>query len=1093
MKKNKRSFRFTVLKRRQTLIIFCLLAVLALPLSMRAEPFSLHQSRQQQTYLVKGRVTDQKDIPLPGVTVKPEGVNTGTATDKDGNFALWLPDNRGVLVFSFIGYKSLRQSYVAGRPLQVRLQESVEELEEVQVVAYGEQRQRDVVGAIAGIKADALKDGAGGDLVGKLQGKLAGVSVASPSGAPGYTGSITIRGHNSLSVEAGRVGSEPLWVVDGVPMYTGNDLTTGQSPLATIPSSEIERIDVLKDAASCAMYGSRAANGVILITTKSGRLNEKFRVSVSVTQSYSFCSNLPRMTVGNAERGFRLEALRNYTEAVYDYEDNSQHYIGSPEEAEDEGKHKDFFWNKGQGATLRYLQDSLNPFYNNANNWFKYIFRVRKVTDANIGFSGGSDKMAFYLGIGYYKERGALVGTGFQRASLSGNVIFKPNDRLSGRIGYSFTRTATERPDKDMDGYNPENDVMAIPEIPVQYFTTSPLMLREGSAAFDNFVNGRSFMREENESYRFRVNLNLGYKVTDGLEVKTSLSFDYLGAHRNTFLPMEMNAYKRSYSSGRDSRNLSGLNENMLVYEKNFSEDHRVRAVAGISLQMDQFNDITGYGYGNEEKIYFVSWLGSTFDPLTKDQLKEFNTDKSKSALISVFARLGYSYKNKYIIEGVFRRDGSSRFGRNTRWGTFPSVAVGYAFSEEQFMESIRHVLSAGKLRLSWGKTGKQFEDPYLAQGIYGGGAFTFQGKPTMNAMMLPNPGLTWENTYQFDAGLDLSLFNYRLKLKGDYYHRLTTDMLYYQLIAGDYSGFKLQWNNLFSISNQGIELSLDWNVVRREEGSLSIGFNIARNWNRLEKTQDDRSVVHPRSTNNISVVGKELNRIYVLDDRGFYKSQEEVPTYYRGDRKYYLGLYNQYYRKGDRKITDIDGNGFINTIRNLQDDRIDAGSPLPKAYGGINITAAYKGFDLTLNMPFSLGRHVLYGGVVSSLATVPGSQSPIFGDLRDYVFYKEGAGYYNMPRNEAAGELNNFASGLLSNVYKVNYLKLGLVSLGYTFSRKMIRFADVRIFISGENLFKISRFPGYDPELGHPVTGVYNLNAYPHSGTVNFGVNVNF
>lgn len=1046
-----------------------------------------------QDGVVKGIVKDARGVPMAGVSVRLAGTMAGVATDAEGRFTFRSPVDEGTLLVSFIGYKTGKVPFKGNVTLTILLVEDVAELDAVQVVAYGEQRVREVVGSVASLQAEALKDKAGGDLVGKLQGKLAGVSVVNPSGAPGYSGSITVRGHNSLSIERSRIGSDPLWVVDGVPVYTAVDPGTGQSPLATIPSSEIERIDVLKDAASCAMYGSRAANGVILITTKSGRLNEKFRVTAAVTRSFSFRADLPTITVGNAERRLRLDAYRNYAESVYDYTTNTQHYIGSPEEAVKQGLQKDYFWNMGRGNTVAYLQDSLNPFYNNANAWYRQLFRVRRVTDASVGFSGGSDKMAFYLGIGYYKERGALVKTGFSRASLSGNFTFKPNPKVRGRLGFTFTRTTTDRAGKDTDDYS-RGDNLTPPEIPEQFMTVSTLMLREGTPAYDYFINRYKYMREDNEAYRFRTNLSVGYEVADGLRLQANCSFDYLGTHRNTFLPMEVNAYKRSYSGGRVQRTLSALNEDMVYYEKMFRGGHRLKAMAGISFQLDQLNLMSGYAYGHEDKVYYSTWWGSVYDPATKDQLKEYNTNKTKSALVSVFARFGYNYKDKYIAEAVLRRDASSRFGRNTRWATFPSVAVGYAFTEEAFMQSLQPVLSFGKLRFSWGKTGMQFSDPYLSQGIYGSGAFTFQGKPTMTTTQPPNPDLTWEETDQYDLGLDLRFWDGRAGLVADYYYRYTDKMLYLMALGGDYSGFTQQWQNACAVSNQGIELTLDADIIRTDKFRWGISFNIARNWNRLEKSQNNQTLYNPFTSNNVSVVGKELNRLWVLDDRaGFYKKQADVPVYYSGDRALYLGGYNQYYREGDRIIRDVDGDGIINTITRLKDDRVDAGSPLPKAYGGVSMSVDYKGFDFSVSMPFSIGRHVLYGDVLASLSTTPTDLSPVFADLNDFRFYKDGTENANMPRNAMTGQLNNFAQGLYSNVYKVSYIKLGLISLGYTFSREMLRFAALRIFVSGENLFKISKFPGHDPELGDPVSGMYHISAYPQSRTVNFGLTVKF
>lgn len=1083
MEKNRQRLR----KRRFIVIFFPVFWLFLLPLWVAAaEPGNI----------IKGRVTDEKEIPMPGVTIRLDGTALGVVTDAEGNFSIVAPQEEGNLILSFVGYKTVKVAFKAGTPVRVKLEESIAALDEVQVVAYGSQSKRETIGSVGTVKSGALKDGATGDLVTKLQGQLAGVNIVQTSGAPGAQGSITVRGHNSLSIENGRIGSDPLWVVDGVPLYSTPDIRSGITPLSTIPSGDIERVDVLKDASAAALYGSRAANGVILITTKSGHFDEKFKVSVNFTQSYSFKSELPTITTGNAERLFRLEAFRNYTEAVTDYATNSQHYVGSAEESEATGMQKDYFWNAGRGRTIAYLQDSLNSFYNNNYALYNYFFQTRKVSDANVSFSAGSPTVAWHIGIGYYSEKGALVKTGFNRASLSGNFTFRPHPKVNSRLTFAFTRTGYDRVNKNEDSYS--DQVMRganSPKIPDVVMSLSPLTVPEGSEAFNYMVSSYLRLKEENESYRFRTNFNIDYEVVKGLKLQTRFAFDYLGQHRNSFSPSDYDEYKQNYTSGLDTRNLSGLNEDILSYDRWFSEKHHVKVMAGISFQLDQYNSISGYARNTgNDLIYYSVLRGSSWDAETLRQLKEYNSDKAKSGLISVFARAGYNYKNKYMVEATFRRDGSSRFGRNTRWGTFPSVAAGYTFTEEEFMQGIRHILPEGKIRMSWGKTGRQFEDPYPALGMYGNSGHAFLGQPTIQTVALPNPDLSWEETAQYDAGLDLNFFNYRLGLTVDYYHRYTDKLLYPVLIPGNYTGFGTQWQNAYAISNQGMELTLKGDIIRNDHLTWHVSVNIARNWNRLEKSDMNRTVYSPVSEYNVSIVGKEMNRIFVYDDRGgFYRDQNDVPWFYVNGQKTYLGLYRQYYREGDRKIADADHNGIISNIAGLQDDRIDAGSPLPRASGGINMSFAYKGFDLTMNMPFSLGRHILYGGEMASLATREGGNGPIFTDLGKYTFYRDGMTDYNMPRNEMAGELANFEVGLYSNVYKVHTFRMRLLSLGYTFPQKLIRFAKVRLFVSGENLFTLTNYPGPDPDLADPVTGMDALNTYPASRTINFGVNINF
>ena len=341
-------------------------------------------------YPVKGKVIDEKGIPLPGVTILLDSTSVGTVTRVDGTFSFTLQKAKGTLVFSFIGYESVKKNFASGQTLTVTLKEKVSKLDEVTVIAYGTQNKRDVIGAMSTVKASDIKDIPSPSIANLLQGRVAGMNVTNMTGAPGGGGtSITIRGFNSLSIESTRRGSEPLWVVDGVPLLSFTSPITGSNTLADIDPSTIESVQVLKDAASASIYGSRAANGVILVTTKKGGLNQSAKFSVNVSQTYSFNPKLPELTGGKAERRLRLAALNNFAQAYYNPETNTYQYVDNYYESYNEGLDYNYFWNQGYGTNVPIYQDSLNPFYNNSTNLFKYYFRTGKVTDANIQLSKG--------------------------------------------------------------------------------------------------------------------------------------------------------------------------------------------------------------------------------------------------------------------------------------------------------------------------------------------------------------------------------------------------------------------------------------------------------------------------------------------------------------------------------------------------------------------------------------------------------------------------------------------------------------------------------------------------------------------------------
>lgn len=1089
MKKTEFSSGRSVRKRRLFIIILFLLPAFAPPLPLRA---GLPQ--QPQTYLIKGSVTDAKGIPLPGVTVRLEGSRVGTASDNDGNFALRLPVREGILACSFVGYKTREVPFAAGTHLSVRMEEAMSELDEVQVVAYGKQRKDLAVTSVATVGEEALRDNTHSNLVDKLQGLLAGVDIIRPAGAPGAAGNIRIRGENSISIESGRVGSNPLYVVDGVPVEMKAGRLSGDNPLALLASSDIERVDILKDAASCALYGSRAANGVVLVTTKQGRLNQKPAVTASVSQSFSFVSALPELTTGNRERYFRMEALRNYSEAYYDAASNTYKYVESYREAYDQWLHYDYFWNQGFGRDLAIYQDSLNSFYNNSTDLFDYYFRTARVTDASLRLAGGGAAVAYNVGLGYYTEKGVLRNTGFSRVSLLSNLYLKPGERFTGNLRFYLARTAKDRAGKGKDAFNFNTSGSGIETIPEELAGTSTLLPGPGTPAFEEMLRRYDGAKEVNEGYNLRLGLDASYALLPGLEAKVSLAANYVQYNKNLALPASVDDDLLAYSSGSVERQLSLLNEDILSYAQEWDDGHTVQALAGISFQTDESNSIRGFGRGAaSDRIHYVDWGGKAFDKENNLQLKDYMSGRGKSALVSVFARVAYNYRGKYMAEAAFRRDGSSRFGRDVRWGNFPSVALGYNFTREPFMEGVRHVLPEGKLRLSYGRTGKQFEDPYLAQGVVVPGGVTFQGNQTMAYTSFPNRRLTWEKTDQYDAGLDLAFAGRKVRLEVDYYYRYTHNMLFPVRVPGDYSGLSIRYENAFAISNQGIEVGVKVDAVRNDRWVWTVALNVARNWNRLEKSQDGRDFTNPYYPNNVNVIGKPLNGIYVFDDRGIYNSQEEVPYAYIDGKKAYLGSGNLFYRPGDLMIRDADNNGVMGVYPPLQEDRVYAGSPIPVASGGIQTSLQWKGFDLNLSLPFVLGRHVLYAG--ASLGTDPNSPTPVFADLGKVTFWKKPGDKADYPANRMDNGLNNFAVNLRSNVYKVSYIKLKQVSLGYTLPRKVAERAGfgMRVYVAGENLFTLTGYPGPDPESIDPVSGTDYFNNYPLARKLTVGLTLNF
>lgn len=1085
----------------KVILLFSLFTFLTLPFCSKAQMADSTALSVQTVNMIRGKVTDGQGIALPGVTIRLDGTTIGVVSDNEGRFALRLPVSEGTLIFSFIGFQTRKVPFTTGQTLNIRMEESINELDEVQVVAYGEQNKREMVGAMSVVKADELKDIPSPSLSNLLQGRVAGMNVVNTTGSPGGGGtSVIIRGFNSLSVESSRRGSDPLWVIDGVPMYSFTSPVTGLNTLAEIDPNDIESVQVLKDAASAAIYGSRAANGVILVTTKKGRRNQDAKVSFNVSQTWVFKPSLPELTGGNAERRHRMEALRNYQTMFYNPETNTFEYPDSYEESYEEGRQYDYFWNIGNGSDVRLYQDSLNRFYNNSTNLFDYYFRTAKVTDVNLQMTGGTEKISYNIGLGYYTESGVLKNTNFNRVKLLSNLSITPFPKMEVNLRNYISRTGRKRSSYTMmQNFPVGTDLEQIPET---LLTTSTLLPGPGHPAFEESIRRFNGTKEKLESYRFRTSFDISYEILKGLKIKSSVAMDYTLQFQNLFLPSNIDEYHQTYSSNQNARSMMLLNENLLTYKHTFNEAHNLDVLLGLSFQADEMN--SAYLYGRDapsDLIHYVSWNGNVYNEETRRNLKDALSDREKSTMVGVFGRINYNYKQKYLASITVRRDASSKFGEKVRWGTFPSYAIGYAFSEESFMDWAKGFLDYGKLRVSFGKSGRQFEDPYVAFGILNTG-LPFLGNPTVIPYWpngLINRNLTWEETRQWDAGIDMDFLQHRIGIVIDYYYRYTDKLLSLVGLPGDYSGYLAQWQNAYGISNEGIEIMIKGDIIRREDLIWNVSFNLAKNWNRMEKSNNGKDAGSSVSLYNKNVIGKPLNGIYVYEANGYYNNMSEVPYYYVNDRKVYLGSYNQFYCPGDRVITDWDGNGAIENNGPLKEDRVYVGSPLPKVQGGIVSSLTWKGFDLNLLFNYVLGRHILNAGNSASVGTTLGvagpNLTPVFADLGNISFWQQPGDQTDYPANRLETGLYNFSPYLSSNVEKVNYLKLKTITLGYTLPeaiKKKIGFG-ARIFLSAENLFTITNYSGPDPESVDIVTGIDNFGNYPLAKRITLGLSLNF
>lgn len=1064
----------------------------------RQEVQPLLTNQKSDKIKVIGRVLDKDDKPIAGASVIIAGTSQGAITDSNGSFIVNITVG-GKLDISFLGY--VNQNITISKSnekniLKVVLVRDNIEVDDVVVVAYGSTTKRSTTGSISTIDAKDLEGIVSSNIGSMLQGKVAGLDVTNISGAPGGSGAaLTIRGYNSLDTEASRRFSNPLWVVDGVPMNTFTSPVTGTNMLSDLNPDMIESISVLKDASAAAIYGSRAANGVIIVTTKQGKANQKTNIEVNLSQSISYVPTLPTLTVGKGEGQFRMNTLKNKNMGFYDktinewryfngYEDYVENYVGKP------GSIDHFFNAQEIGNTgVAELQDSLNSFYNNATNFFPLYYEVANITNANISVTGGSDISSYGIGVGYYDEGGIVRGTGYNRISINTNLIVKPIKKLTADI-----RVYASYSDRSKGG-SARNAVETVPGDP---FELSTMLPGEGSSVWNNIVNDLNTVKERSKDFRFRGSFKLGYDITKDLNISSIVSTDLALSRNNRFEPSSVDPeYGFSKSEGSTALNTMLLNENFISYKKKFLRHHGINILGGFSVQ----NDISEMNIGHARNMpsdlieyvpdgmpdYIV--IDGTVVPL-KDYMSNFE----EKSLVSWFGRVEYDYKDRYFLSASFRRDGSSVFGKNNKWGNFPSVAGSWIFSDESGLKNVNW-LNFGKLRASWGTSGMIFSQTYLALGTLEVGEKPNLGNPTYGPNWqdgLHNDDLSWEMTQQTDIGVDLRMFDNRFTITADWYYRHTVNLLGKVFLpgAGTYAGYVQQWANVASIANTGFELAIGYDVIRESNTSLRLSLTFASNNNRLLDTYnaEDYSEIG-------GVIGKPLNGIYAMQTNGIIQSLEQLEKYYSITGNRYLSPKNTpeaQFRPGDYNIIDANGDGWINA----DDDNVYIGSALPKMTGGFLIDFRWRNFDLNASFSYQLGRHIYNSASMTSLKTDDASyMHPLTLDLKDYSFWEKPGDNAQYAQMKYA-EHGRWSDMIDRDVEKVNTLKLNTIIVGYNLQGSLLdklNLSRLRIFISGENLFTLSNYSGFSPETVDIRHGIDYGTNYPLSRKFTLGLSVKF
>ena len=1054
-----------------------------------AEEKAMASAGQVKRKLLTGTVCDNAKVTLPGVSVYIKGTTVGVVTDIDGKYKIEVPENVCKLIFSFVGMQTKEIEVGKETVINVVMQEEVSDLDEVTVIAYGERNKKELISSVSSVKAKDLEEVPSSSLENLLQGHMAGVEVNNVSAAPGGGGSrIAIRGYNTLMID-GISDNTPLYVVDGVPIQSFTSPLTGTNTLAEIDPMTIESVEVLKDAASAAIYGSRASNGVILITTKKGKAGQA-TFSANASYTWGWITETPVQIQGNGERKWWLYAARY---AIYGYTDTKTGMIKMPASMEEslgtDGMY-DYWWKNGQigiGANVPLnpqLQDSLNPFYNNSTNWWKYTYKTGKTLNANLQASGGTERVKYMVGAGWYDEEGINVGSGFSRFNMLTNLNFIPRKNLTmdSRLSLSYS-------DMSMSGGGLGSRKLA-------YMTVSPTgtstLLSDNGAAYDQMFKYINDVSEKKYNFNIRASLRLAYQVISGLDLSASVSGDYHQSQVNRFEPSYLDPkHGLSKSEGRSEGSMYFQTEELLHYNFSLKEQHNFDWLFGFSYTRQSSNSLKGEGKGSPSDYihYVVDGMPSLKDIDERTQaMQSFGSSFKEQKMISCFGRLAYNFRQKYLTEITVRRDGSSVFGKDVRWATFPSVAVGWNFSDESFMKNFWW-LNHGKIRASWGQSGNTFQDPYLAQGVIDVGS-SFLGVTGLMPSQMENKHLTWEKSDQYDLGLDVDVLNYRLKFKLDYYYKYTKSMLWQVTLPGTVYFHSSMWDNAIEVSNEGLELEAQFDILRETAVKWRMRFNVSRNWNRLEKTYTGVDI------DGKYVIGRSANELQVYRDLGYVQNANEVPiTWDQKGNPRLLGSGGMAMptREGMRMIADLNGDGVIS-----DKDLYFAGSTLPKAYGGFAGELKWKGFDLNFLFSYSLGRHIINAFRKSALNFDPVSLKAVFEDYRNVTFWEKTGDQSDYPVMSSVYYYyqGQFDGQVDSNIETVNFLRLKQLTIGYNLPTEWARkcyLQGVRVFFTGENMFLWSNYSGLDPENVDVMTGIDNMSYYPSARKVTIGLSVKF
>ncbi|UOQ74136.1 SusC/RagA family TonB-linked outer membrane protein [Hymenobacter cellulosilyticus] len=995
-----------------------------------------------QTRQATGQVLNATDrTPLPGVSVVLKGTTTGTATDPDGRFSLPLPaDGNPVLIFSFVGFEPYEVKVGDnGTVPTVQLREKTTELNDVVVVGYGSQRKRDITGSVASISAEQVAETpiARADQI--LQGRVSGVQVTQTNSEPGGNVSIRIRGTNSINT-----GNEPLFVVDGFP---------GAGDLNSINPSDIESIEVLKDASATAIYGSRGANGVVLITTKKGKVGK----GTINFEAYT--------GVQIVRHKYELMNAREFAQYLNDVNAGST-TLPQP-----------------------YTQEQIDAL-GEGTDWQDAILRPARLSNYQLGFNGGTEETRYNLSFNLFDQEGIILNSGFKRGTVRLNLDKKISQKLSFNFSSQVAGTFEKRAFVNSQGGSFGGALLDA----LRFSPINPVRDENGNFTYSNtplpYVedvgNPVAFaekVKDHRTTARGLFNVAANYELLPGLTLRVSGGLDYNNQQTDVFRPSDVFLGRLTGgSANRTQQNrYSWLNENTLTYDRKINNNNALNVVVGISEQQFYGND-----FNSSVNNFFTNTLGSDNLALGAN-IQTPNSGKYTNTLASYFGRVNYRLFEKYLFTVTMRADGSSRFGANNKWGYFPSAAFAYRLIDEPFMKDLTY-LSDLKLRVGYGVTGNQEINNYqsLARydvGSYAAGTTRLVGLVPAN---IGNPDLRWESTAASNAGIDVAFLENRISITADAYYKKTTDLLL-RVATPRTTGYGDILLNAGSVENKGFEFALNTTNFDTEAFGWKTNLNFSLNRNKvldlysvteLPVGASSSSLFVGAGLGNTSILreGEPIGSFYGYEFDGIWQTQEEITA--SGTKTAV--------RPGDPRYKDQNGDGSITAA-----DRVIIGRAQPKFIYGVTNGFSMGGFNLSIFIQgvqgqdvLNLNRYELESGITTT------------NKLKTVVDRWTGPGTSNtIPR---AGSTIRRSTGIVSDVLEDgSFVRLKTVTLGYTLPKFSKVLKQASVYVTAQNLVTITNYTGYDPEVNSFGRDNLSLNtdynAFPSTRSFTAGVKIGF